>query len=107
LFYTRKRFTIAHEIGHYISALCDSYSKKQLFSDNQGFEDYSISYRKNGLFSEAETEANEIAAQVLMPETYVRHFTEQKLSIEEMAERFFVSPAAMSIRLYSLGVLFL
>lgn len=104
---TRKRFTIAHEIGHYISALCDSYSKKQLFSDNQGFEDYNISYRKNGLFSEAETEANEIAAQILMPEIDVKHFAEQKLSIEEMSERFFVSQAAMSIRLYSLGVLFL
>jgi Zn-dependent peptidase ImmA (M78 family) len=104
---TRKRFTIAHEIGHYISALSGSHSAKQLFSDNQCFEDYNISYRKNGLFSEAETEANEIAAQILMPEIDVKHFTEQKLSIEEMAERFFVSQAAMSIRLYSLGVLFL
>ena len=104
---TRNRFTIAHEIGHYISALCGSHSEKQLFNDSQGFEDYSISYRKNGILSDAETEANEIAARILMPEHFVNDFVELGLNIEEMAERFFVSQSAMSIRLYNLGVMFL
>jgi Zn-dependent peptidase ImmA (M78 family) len=104
---TRRRFTIAHEIGHYISALCGSHSENQLFNTNQGFADHSISFLEDGVFSEAETEANEIAAQILMPKNYIDDFINSGFSIEDMAELFFVSQAAMSIRLYNLGIRFL
>lgn len=102
---TRKRFTIAHEIGHYISAICNSHSYDQLFSNGDGFEDYAVSYRKDGQKSSlAETEANEIAAYLLMKEEWVKEFVEAEYSVEEMAEKFFVSQQAVAIRLERLGI---
>lgn len=100
---TRKRFTAIHELGHYISAECGSYSQEQLFKGG-GFEDYAISYRKEDNFNDAEREANEIAARLLMPDESVEKLLNQGLSIEEMADKFFVSQQAMSIRLDRLGV---
>ena len=100
---TRKRFTAIHEVGHYISAMCESFSKNQLLKGD-GFEDYAISYRKDGDSSKAEREANEIAAKLLMPEHSVKTLLNQGLSIEEMSEKFYVSQQAMSIRLDRLGV---
>ncbi len=101
---TRKRFTIAHEIGHYISAICDSYSKDQLFKNTEGFEDYAVSYRLGGIKSEAETEANQIAAEMLMPKELVKQFVDDGVDIEKMAEMFFVSQHAVCIRIESLGI---
>lgn len=101
---TRKRFTIAHEIGHYISAICDSHSKDELFKNSEGLEDYSVSYRHDGIKSEAETEANQIAAEMLMPQEWVRQFVRDGMSVEKMAEIFFVSEHAVAIRINSLGI---
>lgn len=95
---TRKRFTIAHEIGHYISFLKKSYSEEQL-KNNTSHEDYAISYRKKDVCSKAETEANQIAAEMLMPEDKVRELMDKNLTPEEMADIFYVSPSAMTIRL--------
>ena len=103
---TRKRFTAAHEIGHYISAICDSFSKEQLLN-GEGFEDQSVSYRKEGISDSTEIEANEIAARLLMPKKSVDKLLKQGLSIEEMAERFYVSQQPMSIRLDRLGIVVL
>lgn len=103
---TRKRFTAAHEIGHYISAICNSFSKEQLLN-GEGFEDQSISYRKEGISDSTETEANEIAARLLMPKSSVNKLLKQGLGVEEMAKRFYVSQQAMSIRLDRLGIVVL
>lgn len=97
----RRRFTVAHEIGHYISYLKGSYSKKELEQEG-GFEDVAVSYRKDGRFSDAETEANLIAAELLMPKDKVDELIKQGLTPEEMAELFYVSPSAMTIRLKDL-----
>lgn len=97
----RRRFTIAHEIGHYISFLNNGYSKDELESQG-GFEDIAISYRKDGKFSDSETEANLIAAELLMPKDKVEELMKQGLTPEEMAELFYVSPSAMTIRLQNL-----
>jgi Zn-dependent peptidase ImmA (M78 family) len=97
---TRKRFTAAHEVGHYISAQCDSLSKVQL--SQEGFKDYVVSFRKDGICSEAETEANEIAAQMLMPEKWVKQFLDMNLNIEQMANNFFISESAMTVRVEKL-----
>lgn len=97
----RQRFTIAHEIGHYISFLCGSHSKKELEA-NGGLEDYAISYRKSGHHSEAEREANLIAAELLMPQERVEQLLERGLTPEEMAEKFYVSISAMTMRIKEL-----
>lgn len=98
---SRQRFTISHEIGHYISYLCDSHSKQELL-DNKGFEDKLMYYRKDGNVSKAEIEANLIAAELLMPEERVKTLIKDNLTIEEMSEIFFVSQAAMTVRVQSL-----
>lgn len=68
---SRQRFTISHEIGHYISYLNGSFSKEGL-EKNKGFEDKFMYYRKDGNNSNAEIEANLIAAELLMPEERVK-----------------------------------
>jgi Zn-dependent peptidase ImmA (M78 family) len=98
---TRQRFTVAHEIGHYLSWKHQSYSYEQLNKENE-IEDYAISFRHESIQSDAETEANEIAATILMPEDKVRDLAKENLTIEEMAEKFFVSESAMTIRLQAL-----
>jgi Zn-dependent peptidase ImmA (M78 family) len=98
---SRQRFTAAHEIGHYISYLHNSYSKEELEKEG-GFEDYAVSYRKQGHFSDAETEANLIAAELLMPEDKVEELLKEGLTPEEIADQFYVSPSAMTVRLQSL-----
>ena len=98
---TRQRFTVAHEIGHYLSWKHQSYSYEQLNKENE-IEDYAISFRHESIQSDAETEANEIAATILMPEEKVRELAKKNLTIEEMAVEFFVSEAAMTVRLQAL-----
>lgn len=98
---TRQRFTIAHEIGHYISYLNESFSKEE-FEKNKGFEDNFVYYRKDGSASPAEMEANLIAAELLMPEDRVNTLIKDNFTIEEMADIFFVSQAAMTIRIQKL-----
>jgi Zn-dependent peptidase ImmA (M78 family) len=97
----RRRFTLAHEIGHYISYKKDSYSREELNAKGR-FEDQAISYRKDGAASDGETEANLIAAELLMPKNLVYELVEKGMTPEEMAEKFYVSISAMTIRLKDL-----
>lgn len=97
----RKRFTAAHEIGHYISFLKNSYSKKWLES-NGCFEDH-VFFRKNSEQSKEETEANEIAAELLMPKRLISQFFYEGKTIEEISQIFVVSAEAVSVRLITLG----
>jgi Zn-dependent peptidase ImmA (M78 family) len=99
--FSRQRFTIAHEIGHYVSYLMDSFSKDELEKEGR-FEDKAVTFRKNGTYSDAETEANMIAAELLMPAVKVAELLKQELSPEDMADLFYVSPSAMTIRLQTL-----
>lgn len=94
---SRQRFTIAHEIGHYISYLNGSFSKED-FEKYKGFEDKFMYYLKDGNSSNAEIEANLIAVELLMPEERVKTLIKDNLTIEEMADIFFVSQVAMTIR---------
>lgn len=99
----RKRFTAAHEIGHYISFLQDSHSKEWLLR-NGCFEDH-VFFRKNSEQSKAETEANEIAAELLMPEHLITQFFYEGKSVDELSQMFVVSAEAVSVRLVTLGFL--
>ena len=93
---TRMRFTIAHELGHYMrhrdligSGLDDN---KAYRSTSKGkYANYAVGPKQ-------EREANKFAADVLMPYSLVVKYLKEQRSVQEMAELFNVSEAAMSIR---------
>ena len=86
---TRRRFTIAHEIGHFVL-------HHDLIGD--GITDDGL-YRSR-LRGELESAANRFAANLLMPNELVWKFIEQGVdTVEELAKKFKVSESAMSIRL--------
>lgn len=85
----RRRFTVAHEIAHY--AL-----HRDLIGD--GVTD-DVLYR-SGLSGQEERQANNYAANLLMPWHLIIPELEKGInSIGELAEKFKVSKTAMSIRL--------
>jgi len=104
--YTRKRFTIAHEIGHFIK-------HKAKLDSSKEFIDSSVQPTPNGngttlhraitqeLSDEErrlEVEANEIAADLLMPsDEFIRVWKESD-TMEEIANKFAVSISAATIR---------
>ena len=94
----RQRFTVAHEIAHYLL--------HRDIIDRDGIED-TIMYRSR-LKSREETEANRLAADLIMPRFLVLAKLEElnidrhnpgEGDVEEMAESFGVSQYAMSLRL--------
>lgn len=104
----RQRFTIAHEIGHYMLHVKPSQSRL--------FVDRFVAYRRDDEQNKGkdleEIEANAFAAALLMPEALVRHeITKQGFDLDdeddvgELAKRFNVSSMAMSYRLINLGLL--
>lgn len=85
----RQRFTIAHEIGHYV------YHRESI---GDGVTDDTL-YRSR-LGGAMETHANRFAAWLLMPwNLVVREIGRGADSVERLAEVFRVSKSAMSIRL--------
>lgn len=85
----RKRFTIAHEIAHFV-----------LHRDliEQGIVDNEM-YRDKRISSHDETQANRMAADILMPVALVRHYKSQGYGLDQLAALFQVSQGAMKIRL--------
>ncbi|MBM3216664.1 ImmA/IrrE family metallo-endopeptidase [Candidatus Poribacteria bacterium] len=99
----RKRFTIAHELGHFFLGHIDE-------------EDEFVDYERT-LFSQApegqttvavarrrEIQANMFAAALLMPEDEVRKRWQVVRSIRELAQALNVSEEAMGIRVNQLGL---
>jgi predicted transcriptional regulator len=87
----RRRFSIAHEIGHFV------------------LHPGQARYERGGAVNEAmrvrEREANAFAAELLMPEHLVRQAVlEDGADARRLADRFEVSVAAMSLRLRRLGL---
>ncbi len=86
---SRKRFTIAHEIAHFIlhrDALTNGIVEDALF--------------RGGLSSKQEVEANQLAADILMPFPLIgRLMAQGNRTIDELSEALEVSKAAISIRL--------
>lgn len=88
----RQRFTIAHEIGHHI--------KHGAFKD----EFIDTTFFRNGESNQMEVEANQFAAELLMPEERFSNFVNNKSSkVEDIAEYFQVSAMAVRIRAKQLG----
>lgn len=98
----RTRFTIAHELGHYILHSKD----RPLFIDKK-----KVLYRDNNSSTGEvlmEREANAFAASLLMPRNLIQNELDKMVSQEEdviqyLADEFQVSTQAMSFRLSNLG----
>lgn len=99
----RKRFTAAHELGHYIfhRDLLD-----EGIDDNRMYRSTNVGkFYNRSIKPWHETEANRFAASFLMPENLVkRYHTIHRGDLRAMAREFAVSPAAMRIRLQGLGL---
>ena len=91
----RIRFTIAHEVGHWI---CHA----------RGMDDAPTYCRSQDLAQDAdralEREANVFGAELLMPEPAVREAWAAFPDRDALAERFGVSALAAQWRLYSFGL---
>jgi predicted transcriptional regulator len=91
---TRQRFTLAHELAHYVL-------HRDLIGD--GIVDDAL-YR-SALRSDLETQANRFAADILMPASLVRQgYRGGMRDLASLTQRFGVSEEAMRIRLNSLGL---
>jgi Zn-dependent peptidase ImmA (M78 family) len=89
---TRRRFTLAHEIGHF--ALGHGTSPRDS-ATNFG----------TSVHEPKERQANQFAAELLMPEHAVRAMIERGYnSVDKLAELFLVSKAAMGYRLSNLSL---
>lgn len=100
----RQRFTIAHEIGHYLLHRPDG------IHIDKGFSVAFRNLKSSSGEEKQEIEANQFAAELLMPASLVEQKIPNKLSItdqdiESLAKFFDVSLQAMTIRLTSLGCL--
>ena len=89
----RKRFTIAHEIGHHFLGHTAGGNHCR---DNE-----------QTLRTPTEIQANEFAAELLMPEDVVEMLVKRKgiTSIDELAQIFDVSTQAMYWRLKNIGLI--
>lgn len=101
--YFRQRFTLAHELGHYvlhkslIGAGVDDTTKYRS-TDNGNYYNTSIELAH-------ERQANSFAANILMPEAVVRRHVEDGMNdIVELYRKFQVSRSAMAWRIKNLGL---
>lgn len=97
----RQRFTIAHELAHFLL------HKSIIDSSPDGIKD-NVLYR-SGEPERIEYEANRLAADIVMPMALVQKVLQEEFdgvvteaTIESLAARFQVSKAAMEIRLSTL-----
>jgi len=104
----RKRFTIAHEIGHYL-----------LSSKNGIYVDKSIFFRdgkSQQAIDKEEMTANCFAAELLMPKSFIKKALNKFVQngifdsgddlVQTLSNEFKVSTTAMSIRLQNMGLSF-
>jgi Zn-dependent peptidase ImmA (M78 family) len=87
----RRRFSIAHEVGHFVL-----HPQRRAPERGGGV---------NAAWQSQEREADQFAAELLMPELMVREAVLQHgLDVGRLADRFDVSRQAMQVRLRSLGL---
>ena len=94
---TRRRFTIAHELGHLALGH---------LADEKEFRDPSKNYTL-GNYNPKERDANYFAAALLMPDDAVRAYAAgmESPTATTLANAFGVSKAAMGIKLKMLGII--
>ncbi len=87
---TRQRFTLAHELAHYLLGHLDS---------GDGYISDNTLYR-SGMTNRQERDANYLAAELLMPmEQIDKLLSSASYTLPTLAEKLEVSEAAVSIRL--------
>lgn len=96
---TRQRFTIAHELGHFMlhrEMIGDGIADDRAYRSTD-----SGRYRNTQIGPREETEANAFAANVLMPYELIEELRKTRglYSVEDLARELGVSRHAMSIRL--------
>lgn len=87
----RQRFTIAHELGHYVERM------------NQGQNNFAFVDERGTKYDLHEFYADEFAGNLLMPEDEIGRLERWGKSRVEMAAHFGVSPAALNTRLNRLA----
>lgn len=89
----RKRFTLAHELGHFA------------LNHGGGFRDNSTSFNIYN-YDQKEVDANAFAAELLMPRIAIDYVIDKMnlKSVAEFANLFNVSVPAMNYRLKNLGI---
>lgn len=94
---TRKRFTLAHELGHY---MLHRHLIGDGLDDDRAYRSTDVGKYHNTLIGlKQEREANRFAANLLMPrKTVDEYWAKDAATIESMADKFGVSQHAMSIR---------
>ncbi|MHB8858646.1 MAG: ImmA/IrrE family metallo-endopeptidase [Thermoleophilia bacterium] len=91
----RQRFSIAHELGHFISGHDDFAGGNKYFKD--GTFNYGDSQNRS------ELEANEFAAELVMPEKFLREdVINNGLEVPNLAKKYNVSQQALWIQLINL-----
>lgn len=94
----RRRFTLAHEIGHWVCQ-CD---------EGRAESPEPIMCRPADLSAKVDTalerEANNFAASLLMPEGRVRDAAAKGMDVDAAAEHFGVSDIAMEWRYFNIGI---
>ena len=104
----RKRFTFAHELGHYFLHRNLLKEQSKVFVDK---EDNFALFKQDWECvkdedKELEAEANCFAAELLMPEEFIKTaYKELNYSIKNLSELFRVSEQAMTYRLLNLKLL--
>ena len=88
---TRQRFTIAHELGHYVERM------------NQGQTNFAFIDERGTKYDLHEFYADEFAGNLLMPADEIAQLQRRDQSNIAMAAHFGVSPAAMITRLKRLA----
>jgi len=93
---TQQRFALAHELGHFL-----------LHRETDHFIDYGVSAvvegEGPGYDWKSESDANQFAAELLMPEHLLRRDA-QITSMSRLAQRYQVSSEAMAFRLANLAL---
>lgn len=95
----RTRFTLAHEIGHYIH----KYQGPEWEHKEAGLVERRDELSTRGIDPE-EMWANSFAAALLMPASIVMNFWADGMEIPDMAKKFNVSQKALEYRVENLGL---
>lgn len=97
---TRKRFTLAHEVAHYLLHRdCLEENKEFVDTVKQPIElQRSAAVEYSQKEKQMEWEANELAAELLMPEEKFMEEWDKADNIIDVAAAFKVSPSAAAIR---------
>lgn len=101
----RRRFTYAHEMGHFILHITEKTMFRCIKKDI-GFKKDQIKYSPNNKGKQMESEANVFAAEILMPSKIVKKmFLEESKDISFLSKKFKVSKEAMEWKLTNIRLI--